>query len=64
MNWTSTQYTAWTEQCRAFASARLPFRLDHIYGLVEEEFCDGFCAEHNYWQEKRGSSALFTPNQN
>lgn len=62
MKWTSTQYTAWIEVCREFAAARLPFRLDHIGGPVEQKFCDEFCAEHHYRQEKIGSSALFFPN--
>ena len=61
MKWTSTQYTAWTEQCRVFAAARQPFRLDHIAGPVEEEFCDDFCAEYEYRQVKLGSSVVFTP---
>jgi len=49
------------EQCREFASKRLPFRLDHVTGQKEEEFCDNLCADNNFRQEKLGSSVLFTP---
>jgi len=61
MNWTSTQHTGWEDQCREFASKRMPFRLDHVSGYKEEEICDNLAAEHIYRQEKRGSSILFTP---
>jgi len=61
MNWTSTQHSKWTERCREFASNRQTFRLDHVCGRVEEEYCDNLCAEHNFRQTKQGSSVLFTP---
>jgi len=61
MNWTSTQHAGWAEQCREFASKRMPFRLDHISGPKEVEFCDNLCAEQNYRQVTHGSSVVFTP---
>jgi hypothetical protein len=61
MNWTSTQHSEWADQCREFASKRMPFRLDHVSGEKDEEICDNLAAEHNFRQEKRGSSVLFTP---
>jgi hypothetical protein len=61
MNWTSTQHAGWADQCRGFASKRMPFRLDHVAGQIEEVICDNLCAEHRFRQEKRGSSVLFTP---
>jgi len=61
MNWTSTQHTGWADQCREFASKRMPFRLDHVSGNDEEAFCDKLCDEHNFRLEKCGSSVLFTP---
>ena len=64
MNWTSTEHPGWVEQCREFASKRMPFRLDHVSGQNEEKICDKLCAEHNFRQEKRGSAVLFTPIQN
>jgi hypothetical protein len=62
MNWTSTQHPGWAEQCRDFASKRMPFRLEHISGPKEEAFCDNLCEEQNYRQEKHGSFVVFTPN--
>jgi len=61
MNWTSTQHTGWEQECREFASQRMPFRLDHVCGEKEEEVCDRVAAEHNFRQQKRGSAVLFTP---
>lgn len=61
MNWTSTQNTFWTDQCRAFATERAPFRLDHVFGPAETGFCDEFCKEHHYRLRKQGSSVAFTP---
>jgi hypothetical protein len=48
MNWTSTQHTGWTDQCREFASKRVPFRVDHVAGQKEDEICDSICAEHHF----------------
>jgi len=62
MNWTSTEHSKWAEQCRAFAIARKPFRLEHIFGKKEEAFCDDLCGEQNLRQEKHGAFVLFTPN--
>ncbi len=61
MNWTSTQNTFWADQCRAFATERAPFRLDHVFGPAETGFCDAFCKEYLYRQRKQGSSVAFTP---
>ena len=61
MNWTSTQHPGWADQCLEFASKQMPFRLDHVSGQNEGEICDQLCAEHNFRQQKRGSSVLFTP---
>ena len=62
MNWTSTQYTAWTDQCHEFATRNQPFRLDHVYGQMEKHFCAEICEKHDYKQLSVGSSVSFVPN--
>ena len=61
MNWTTTQNSDWPEECRRFAVNRQPFRLEHVFGKKEEDFCADLCIEQNLTQEKRGSFVLFTP---
>ena len=64
MNQVSVSSDDWSKTCEGWASANMPFEVQHSPGSIETDFFDYLCERYNFKATRIQASVFFFPVEN